>query len=113
MSKKKSKANLRYNKPNAAQSAKDSGKKQKMTFMQWVKVTPIWYVVFGVISLGASIYGLFHPDFFASDGEANRLLTLAVFFVLGAILLYLGARYLKDGEDLPENKLLKIFTRTK
>lgn len=110
MSKKKSKANLRYAKNSKADSA---NKKEKLTFMQWVKVTPIWYVVFGVISLGASFYGLAHPDFFSSEGEANRMTTLAVLFVLGCILLYLGARYLKDGEDLPENRLIKMFSRKK
>lgn len=112
--KKHNKANLRYSKSELTQAAKDTtSKKKKMTFMQWVKVTPVWYLVFGLISLGAVVYGCFHQDFFASDGETNRIMMLIVFFFLGVVLIYLGAKYIRDGEDLPENRLFKMFTTRK
>lgn len=110
--KKKNKANLRYKDTKPADTT-ETGKKKKMTFMQWVKVTPVWYLVFGCISLGATFYGLFHPDFFASEGEVNRMISLTVFFALGIVMLYQGGKYIIADEDLPENKLFKMFSSKK
>lgn len=67
----------------------------KKTFMQWVKVRPVWYVVFGVLCIFAAIYSIFKPTFFMGDGMFSYVVTVAVFFCLGFVLIWQGIKLLQ------------------
>lgn len=88
------------------------GKGKRQTFMQWVTISPIWFLIIGVVCLGAGVYGILKPTMFASEGELSRVTNIILFFVLGAVMIYMGAKYIREGKtEAPRGALWDLFNQ--
>lgn len=67
----------------------------RKTLMEWIKVSPIWYVVFGILLIAAGIYSIVKPDLFGKDGVLDYAINVAMFFGLGGILIWYGLKQQK------------------
>lgn len=67
----------------------------RKTLMEWIKVSPIWYVVFGILLIAAGIYSIVKPDLFGKDGALDYAINVAMFFGLGGILIWYGLKQQK------------------